>query len=117
MVSACISPRLEKVLEFGVALTTQIDENYKKNEHSRTAKKAFGLVLAGNVVKKYRSMHKLPLQSYNKQLKKINYDNKIVDMLNQTLIYKTRNQIKVKVDVLKFFQQDDVSRLEPGIKD
>lgn len=26
-----ISPRVEKVLEFGVALTTQIDENYKKN--------------------------------------------------------------------------------------
>lgn len=38
-------------------------------------------------------------------------------MLNQTLIYKTRNQNKVKVDVLKFFQQDDVSRLELGIKD
>lgn len=38
-------------------------------------------------------------------------------MLNQTVIYKTRNQIKVKVDVLKFFQQDVASRLEPGIKD
>lgn len=62
-------------------------------------------------------MHKLPLQSYKKQLKKINHDSKIVDMLNRTLIYKTRNQIKVKVDVLKFFQQDDVSRLEPRIKD
>lgn len=37
-----ISPRVKKVLEFGVALTTQIEENYKKNEHSRKAKKAFG---------------------------------------------------------------------------
>lgn len=29
----------KKVLQFGVTLTIQIEENYEKNEHSRKAKK------------------------------------------------------------------------------
>lgn len=53
-----VSPKVRRVLEFNAALTTQIEDNYKKNEESRKSKKAFAMLLAGKVIKKYRCMRK-----------------------------------------------------------
>lgn len=48
-----VSPKVRRALEFGAALTAQVEENLKKNKESRKSKKAFQIVLAGKVIKKY----------------------------------------------------------------
>lgn len=40
-----VSPKVRRALEFGAALTAQVEENYKNNKESRKSKKAFGMVL------------------------------------------------------------------------
>lgn len=41
---------------------------------------------------------------------------KLLTMKN-AMKYNTKNEVRKKGDVIKFFEQDDVSRVEPGIKD
>lgn len=63
-------------------------------------------------------MHKIPVESYWKRLSKINDSNKLIeDALQLQIQHKTKNEVKVRSDVVMFFEQDDVSRIEPGIKD
>lgn len=48
----------------------------------------------------------------------MNANNKlIVDSILLQTKYQTKNEVKVRADVVMFFEQDDVSRIEPGIKD
>lgn len=112
-----VSPKVRKFLEFGSALTTQIEENFEKNFKSRKSKRAFGLVLSGKIIKKYKCMHKVQIKSYWKRLCQNESENGIFDAIKRSTKYMTRNEMKVKADVVRFLEQDDNSRVEPGVKD
>lgn len=113
-----VSPRVRKSLEFSNVLSCQVQENYKTNQCSRKSRKAFSLVLSGKIVKKYKviTMMKDYVGPYYKRLTKLSTGKNIDETLKTVTTYSTKN-VKIRRDVVNFFEQDDVSRLEPGKKD
>lgn len=88
------------------------------NKKSRKSLKAFALVLLVRIVKKYKAINQMKncVKLYSKRMAKVNNMLNINETLKSVASYTAKN-IKIKLDAIKFFKQDDVSHVEPGKKD
>lgn len=113
-----VSDNVRKELEFCQALSSQINQNYGKNKKSRKSKKAFNLVLNGSIVKRYKHLNKMKQKfGISYKVMKTAKSGNMINELNKHSKYLTKNDLKVKSDILKFFERDDVTCTAPGKKD
>lgn len=105
-----VTQEVRKRLIFGEVLTTQLKETVDKLPKNSKQREAFQKCVSGNRLKKYR------LNNMAKQFlsKNKSNDNILTSNRRRPIFLITK---KIREEIHKFFERDDVSRICPGKKD
>ena len=104
-----ISPKVRRYIEFGSVLSSQIKKNFQQM-NERNKRKMLVRMISGKIIKKYKFLRWIGSLTSHRLIK-------CNDNLTSIRINRLKQQEKLRMDITRFLERNENSRMYPGKKD